>query len=360
MSARAGDGELRFRFGGFTSTVVFRGELEPLDLSAPGGVLPVFDRHTWRLFGAPLLGAGDPRHPPRNAPVVLPPGERSKTWRTAGRVLEEATRRGLGRDGRFMGVGGGVVCDLTALCASLYMRGCRLTLLPTTLLAMVDASLGGKTGVDLRGAKNAAGTFWPAEEIRVVPAVLAGLPEREYRSGLAEAIKTALLGDEDLLRLLEGERGRVQARESALLAGIVERCLRVKGAVVEEDFREAGRREILNLGHTFGHALETEGGFRRWTHGEAVAWGLKMALRLGERLGVTPPPYTRRVEALLAAYGFDLDPRPLSPAGVLRAMGSDKKRREGRLRFVLQAGVGRTEVRAVDEARVREALLAAG
>ena len=287
---------------------------------------------------------------------MLPPGERSKTLEGAGRVLREAVRRGLGRDGRIVGVGGGVVGDLAAFCASLYMRGCRLTLVPTTLLAMVDAALGGKTAVDLPGAKNAAGSFWPAEEVLVAPAVLATLPEREFRSGLAEALKTALLGDEELLRLLEEERVRVLAREPVLLAGVVESCLRVKGGVVEEDFRESGRREILNLGHTFGHALEVSGGFRRWTHGEGVAWGLKMAARLGERLGVTPPEHARRVEALLAAYGFELEPRPLNPGRLLRAMAADKKRREGRLRFVLPAGVGRAEVRAVEEGDVLELL----
>ena len=357
--ARRGGGvsegvELRFRFGGFTSTVRLLPALGPLDLSAPGGTLPVFDGSTWRLFGRALLPGGGPR------PLVLPPGERAKTLGGAGRVLREAVRRGLGRDGRIVGVGGGVVGDLSAFCASLYMRGCRLTLVPTTLLAMVDAALGGKAAVDLPGAKNAAGSFWPAEEVLVAPAALASLPEREFRSGLAEVVKTALLGDGELLRLLEEERGRVLAREPALLAEVVERCLRVKGGVVEEDFRDSGRREILNLGHTFGHALETEGGFRRWTHGEGVAWGLKMAVRLGERLGATPPEHARRVEALLAASGLELRPRPLDPGRLLRHMGADKKKREGRLRFVLSLGVGRTEVRAVEEETVLELLRAEG
>ncbi len=385
------EGELAFRFGEYTSRVLLRAELQPLDPgsaragasagagAAPGGLLPVFDAHTWRLFGDRLLGCseghrsagrrgadrrgGGRRGEGRAAvrPVVLPPGERSKSWRTARRVLEEAARRSLGRDGRIVGVGGGVVGDLAAFCASVYMRGCALTLVPTTLLAMVDACLGGKTGVDLRGAKNAAGTFYPAEQIHIVPSVLASLPEREYRCGLAEAVKTALLGDGELLALLEQRLPRLLAgREAGLLAEVVVSCLRIKGRVVEEDFREAGAREALNLGHTFAHALESVGGLRRWSHGEAVAWGLKMAMRLGRRLGVTPAEHARRVEALLAACGFDLQPRGLSPRALLRAMAADKKRRGGRLRFVLQSGVGRTAAQAVEEGLVLEVLAAAG
>jgi 3-dehydroquinate synthase len=343
--------EIRFRFGTVSSRVIFQQRIEPEDLAAPGGVLTVFDTHTWRLFGRSRVSraAGS---------VVLPAGERSKTWRGAGRVLSAAARRGLGRDGLIAGIGGGVVCDLAAFCASLYMRGCSLTLVPTTLLAMVDAALGGKTGVDLPGAKNMAGTFYPAGEIRIVPAALASLPDRELRSGLAEAAKNALLGDADLLATLERGRGRLLDREPDLLEDVVERCIRVKGAVVEEDFREQGRRAILNLGHTFGHALEAATGFRRYTHGEAVAWGLKMALRLGERLGVTPPEHARRVERLLESYGFDLHPWTGAPEKLLAAMQADKKKREGRLRFVLQRGVGDTLVQPVEEERVWELLAA--
>ena len=182
-----------------------------------------------------------------------------------------------------------MVCDLTAFAASLYMRGCRLTLVPTTLLAMVDAALGGKTAVNLGSAKNLVGTFYPAEElVHLDPRPGHAAAQRELRCGLAEAIKTALLGDADLLDLLRRPaRGAAPRGDPAALEQTVFRCLAVKGRIVENDLRESGERAVLNLGHTFAHALESATGFRRYRHGEAVAWGLGRALELGVALGVT-------------------------------------------------------------------------
>ena len=244
-------------------------------------------------------------------------------------VLGRAVSVGLGRDGCLLGIGGGVVCDIAGLAASLYMRGCGLALYPTTLLAMVDASLGGKTGIDFRGWKNLVGTFHPAALLLVCPGALATLPDREFRSGLAEAIKTAVIGDPSLLDLLEARRETVLARDPVLLAEVVQRCLRVKGGICEADPREEGRRMLLNLGHTFGHALESWTGFRGWTHGEAVAWGMGRAAALGLVLGATEPAFARRLTALLAAYGFRLEtpagPADLGPALAVRqeAAGRD-------------------------------------
>jgi 3-dehydroquinate synthase len=318
--------DLSFTIGGVRTEVRFVERLGP-----PGpATVSVFDAVTRRIFGGEF---------PAGRTVVLPPGERSKRWRSVEAILGRAVSLGLGRDGCLLGVGGGVVCDITGLAASLYLRGCALTLAPTTLLAMVDASVGGKTGIDFRGGKNLVGTFHPASLVLVCPAALASLPDRAYRSGLAEAIKTAVVGDPRLLDLLEARREAMLARDAGLLAEVVRRCLQVKGAICEADPREDGRRMLLNLGHTFGHALESWSGFRGWTHGEAVAWGMGRAAALGRALGATDAGFARRLTALLASYGYRLD-APVGQADLAPALQLDKKRRAGALRFVVPRSAG--------------------
>jgi 3-dehydroquinate synthase len=344
-ASRAG-GELVFTFAGVRTEVTF---VERIEASDPTSVA-VFDRTTRRLLGGEF---------PADRMVVLARGERAKQWRSVEAVLDRAAARSLGRDDWLFGVGGGAVCDVTGLAASLYMRGCRLALCPTTLLAMVDASLGGKTGIDFRGWKNLVGTFHPASRVFVCPAVLATLPDREYRSGLAEVIKTAVIGDPELLELLETKRDAVLARDEGLLAGVVRRCLSVKGAICEADLREDGRRMLLNLGHTFGHALERWSGFRGWTHGEAVAWGMGRAAILGRELGVTDRSFARRLAALLAAYGFRLD-APASARDLGPALRLDKKRRGGELQFVVPRGAGDVAVVGAADGVVARALAARG
>jgi 3-dehydroquinate synthase len=336
----------RFRFGEFSTRVSFVEELELSGLSDPGQALCVFDRNVYRLHGSGAHGA-----------LVIPAGEGGKNWRGVERILRQALRTSLGRDGIFAGIGGGVICDLTAFAASLYMRGCRLILYPTSLLAMVDAALGGKTAVNLQRAKNAIGTFYPAEELRLHIPLLATLPRRELRAGLAEALKTALLGDGELLELLERQKTEVLNGNPALLEQVVFRCLAVKGRIVENDFREGGPRAILNLGHTFGHALESATGFRRISHGEAVAWGLARALDLGVRLGVSSRGLASRLASLLRGYGYALETPPGITAGrLLQAMQADKKRQSGRLRLVLLRRVGEAEVREVEPEAIRATL----
>jgi 3-dehydroquinate synthase len=338
-------GDLGFSIGGVRTEVRFVGRIVPLD----GTSLAVFDATTRRLFGAPF---------PPDLTVALPAGERAKRWRSVEAILGRAADLGLGRDATILGVGGGVVCDLAAFAASVYMRGCGLALAPTTLLAMVDASLGGKTGIDFRGAKNLVGTFHPASLLFVCPSALATLPDREYRSGMAEVIKTAVIGDPALLDLLEARREAVLARDPDLLADVVRACLHVKGAICEADPREDGRRMALNLGHTFGHALESWAGFRGWTHGEAVAWGMGRATALGTILGVTDPAFARRLTGLLSAYGYGLEAkvgqRELGPA-----LRLDKKRRDGRPRFVVPRSAGDVVVIEAADDAVAGALKAA-
>jgi 3-dehydroquinate synthase len=334
-----------FRFGEFQTRVLFS-DTGPQAVLAEPGSLAVCDRNVRRLHCGSAPRA-----------VVLPAGETAKVWGWAERILAAALKAGLGRDGRLVGVGGGVVCDLTAFAASLYMRGCRLTLIPTSLVAMVDAALGGKTAVNLGSAKNLAGTFYPAEELLIWIPALATLPPAELRCGLAEAIKTALLGDAALLELLRSRRADLLRGEPGALAQAVHRCLAVKGRIVENDLRESGGRAVLNLGHTFAHALESATGFRRFRHGEAVAWGLGRALELGVLLGITDAGLAGELEALLRDYGFELgNSRGLPARALLEAMRADKKRRAGGLRFVLLREVGSPEVRAVEEEPVLAAL----
>lgn len=288
--------------------------------------------------------------------MVLPAGEQSKSWLELERLLETMLHAGLSRDSVIVGVGGGVVCDIAAFAGSIYMRGCRVVLAPTTLLAMVDAALGGKTGVNLGGYKNMVGSFYPASEVRLCPEYLHALPEREYLSGLAEVIKTAMLGDEELFRTLESQADHVRTRDDELLADIVWRCVMVKGGIVEEDLRERGIRAHLNLGHTFAHALESETGLGSWSHGEAVAWGIQRAMEAGVAAGITDSTYAIRVAQLLTNYRYRTDPLPESAQAMLNAMAKDKKKTSGTGKLIVQQRLTRTRIIDLDPALVLRVL----
>ena len=321
-------GELSFDIGGVRTEI----EFHPRPL-CPDASVSVFDSNTMPLFSEGARGV-----------VCLPAGETSKQWESVDAVLRRCAEAGMARDGTLAGFGGGVVCDLAAFAASLYMRGCRLVLVPTTLLAMVDAALGGKTGIDFLGYKNLVGTFYPAQRLVIAPSALRGLPEREYRSGLAEVIKTAIIGDPGLLDLLERDRERVMARDADIVEEVIRRCLAVKGRIVQEDPREKGIRAVLNLGHTFGHALEAATGFDGWTHGEAVAWGIGRAVAAGLRFGMTDRAFARRVRSLLQAYGYRLQ-ADASFEALRPAFGLDKKRAGGATRLVIPCAPGEVRLR---------------
>jgi 3-dehydroquinate synthase len=311
-------------------------------------VLCVYDQTTFELF-APEGARG----------VVLPVGEHAKEWASVARIIDEALVRELDRGATFVGIGGGVVTDITGFAASVYLRGVTLELVPTTLLAMVDAAFGGKTGVNYGGYKNMVGTFYPASHLHVCTSCLQSLPEREFRSGLAEVIKSALLGDDELFSFLRGERDAVLAREPEAMEYMVDRSVGVKAHVVEQDLLEAGVRAVLNLGHTFAHALESVAGFGTWSHGAAVAWGIVRAMETGTRLALTPAEYADSVISLVESYGYETGATGCDPQALLAAMRYDKKRRGGRMNLVLQEGFGWTNVQEVPEGVVREVLEAA-
>ncbi len=353
-----------FSFGEFTSLVKVGTELPELDrlraeTAGPAweksGVLLVCDSNTQNYANAVLASS---QAPSLVRIAVLDCGEAAKAWPAVESILLTAAKAGFGRDVIFIGIGGGVICDLTAFAASVYMRGVRLVLIPTTLLAMVDAAVGGKTGFDLWGIKNLVGTFRPAEQVLIPVSVLFTLPRREYLSGLAELIKTAIIGDENLLDRLETEPDSFAVPASAQdLAELVALSVGVKGAIVQADPRETGtQRALLNLGHTFGHALESVAGLGVLTHGEAVAWGISRACALGEVLGITPIQRAKRINSILAAYGFETGalhpvliegnlkedkPDRKAIAGLLLdAMASDKKKKGGELRFIVPGPTG--------------------
>jgi len=340
---------LHFQFGDFASSVKFSTSVEPARFSSAAGVILVFDRNTQKLF--PPAGMAVHRQ------VVLPPGEGSKSWSGAQRILQRALETGLGRDGLIVGVGGGMICDLSAFSASLFMRGIRLFLVPTSLLAMVDAAIGGKTAINLGGYKNMAGTFYPAEQIWIDVSVLKKLSDKEFISGIGEAIKTALLGDQTLLGIFLEQKDRVLARDPGVMEEIVRRCIALKGGIVEEDLKETGKRAFLNLGHTFAHALEAETGFKPWNHGQAVAWGLFQAAALSETIGLAESSYVAMVGQVLRSYGFSLQTlKGVKPESILKAMQVDKKKRAGKLRLVLQRGIGDTVVTEVEEKLIVQTL----
>jgi shikimate kinase/3-dehydroquinate synthase len=287
------------------------------------------------------------------AEVVLEPGERQKHAGTVEQVWRAALAAGADRKSVFVGLGGGVVTDITGFAAATYMRGVGWIGVPTPLLAMVDASVGGKTGVDLENAKNAVGAFWQPLGVLCDPTLEATEPVRGYVSALAEVVKTALIGDPGLLDLLETRADAVAVRDPELVAELVRRSVRVKARVVGLDERESGPRAMLNLGHTVGHALEAQGGYERLTHGEAVSLGLVAALRIGEKLGQTSTALVRRVTELLARLGLptNLSKEPLAPAAEI--LGHDKKRAGKRLRFVVARDPGKVEMVDVDLTELR-------
>jgi 3-dehydroquinate synthase len=301
------------------------------EIAAEASPFFVFDTNT-----RPLLPAADEES------FTVPAGEKFKNWDTAAEIARELLERGTARDGLIVAAGGGVVCDLAAFLASIYMRGMRLVLVPTSLLAMVDASIGGKTGIDFGGYKNILGSFYPAEEVVVSSGFLETLPEREYLNGMAEVIKHALLADGELYRLLREERQRVLDRDTAVLDEILHRSLEVKARYVEEDPKERGIRGHLNLGHTFGHALESVSGLSGRSHGEAVAWGIAKAMAAGAEMGITDPDYAREVTELLDDYGYQISGTGVDPDEIIAATAYDKKKQCGTVRFILQEGRERT------------------
>jgi 3-dehydroquinate synthase len=294
----------------------------------------------------------------RTGTVVLPPGEAQKALAVAAHLYDRLADLHADRKTLIVAVGGGVIGDLAGFVAATYNRGLALLMVPTTLLAMVDSSVGGKVGVNHPRAKNLIGAFHQPVGVWIDTAVLATLPEREYRSGLAEVVKYGVILDAELFASLEDQAGAILRRDPAAVRQVVARCCRLKADVVERDEREeTGLRAVLNYGHTFAHAFETASGYGTWLHGEAVAAGMVCASRLAERRGLIPPELTERQERLLTRFGLPTAPAQWPVDALLAAMRSDKKALAGRLRFVLPRCLGEVALfDDVPEADVRRVL----
>jgi 3-dehydroquinate synthase len=278
--------------------------------------------------------------PRRIVEVILPDGEAHKTLANAARVLDVLVANRFGRDCALIALGGGVVGDLTGFAAACYQRGVAFAQVPTTLLAQVDSAVGGKTGVNHPGGKNLIGAFHQPALVVTDTRTLATLPARELRAGLAEVIKYGLICDAALFGWLEAHLDELLAGAPAALAHVIRRSCEIKAAIVGRDEREAGERALLNLGHTFGHAVESATGYKEWLHGEAVGAGLSMAAAMSRECGLLTGDEAARVRRLVERAGLPTRIASLTPAAVLEHMRIDKKVLGGRLRLVLLRGIG--------------------
>jgi 3-dehydroquinate synthase len=291
--------------------------------------------------------------------IVLEDGERYKDWATLNRIYDALLDRRCDRKTTLIALGGGVIGDLAGFAAATYMRGIPFIQVPTTLLAQVDSSIGGKTGINHPLGKNMIGAFYQPRLVLADTAVLASLPPRELSAGLAEVIKHGLIRDEGFVAWLEQNVEQLLACDPQALAHAVRRCCEIKAAVVAEDERETGVRALLNFGHTFGHAIESGLGYGQWLHGEAVAAGMAMAADLSCRMGFIAQADVERVLALLKRAGLPVAQPGLAPERLLELMALDKKTEAGKLHFVLLDRIGAASVRAEVPAGLLQETMAA-
>ncbi len=305
-----------------------------------GRVFVVTNRELWDLHGEKL----DPRIARCAAVLYLPPGEPNKRLVCVEALAEQMVELGADRTSVVIGFGGGIVTDVSGFLAAIFMRGVPVLQIPTTLLAQVDAAIGGKAGVNLVSGKNLIGSFHQPLAVLIDPEVLATLPEREYRAGLFEVIKCAIIRDPDLFQLLAKRAKAVLAREPGVLDLLISAPVRIKADVVSADERESDLRRILNFGHTIGHAIEAETEYSRFLHGEAVAWGMLAAIRLAELTGVLRNGDAAKMRELIADYGPFPSAADLRPDTLIARLAHDKKTLQGRVHFVLPIAIGKVRI----------------
>lgn len=290
--------------------------------------------------------------------VVLPDGEQHKHWATLNTIFDHLLTHGCDRKTVLFGLGGGVVGDMTGFAAASYMRGVPFVQVPTTLLAQVDSSVGGKTAINHPLGKNMIGAFHQPVRVLCDLSTLTTLPDRELNAGLAEVIKYGPIADAEFLAWIERQIGAMQSRDMDALAYAVQRSCEIKAAVVGQDERESGVRAILNFGHTFGHAIEAGMGYGEWLHGEAVGCGMVIAADLSARMGLVPWAFAERMRRLVARAGLPVQAPALGVERFFDLMRVDKKAEAGEIRFVLIDDVGRACVRTSPDALVAETLAA--
>jgi 3-dehydroquinate synthase len=340
--------------------IVERGILESAGryLPAPAGkVFVVSTEDVWRHHGARLeQGLSAIPH----QVLFLPGGEDQKRLAPVERLAEELVRRGADRSSVIVAFGGGIVTDMTGFLAAIFMRGIPVLHIPTTLLAQVDASIGGKTGVNLEIGKNLIGSFHQPSAVLVDPSVLQTLTDREYRAGLYEILKAGVIRSEPLFRFLAESSPAVLAREPEAVDRIIAESIGIKAEVVSADEREGGLRRILNFGHTFGHALEAETSYRRFLHGEAVAFGMRAAAYLAQMTGHLSAEDTVDILETLQLYGPIPSLAGIAADRLLARLASDKKTIQGKVHFVLPERIGEAQVvSGIGDATVLAAIQAA-
>jgi 3-dehydroquinate synthase len=311
----------------------------------------------WRLHGRRLraaIGAGNP-------PALIPDGERAKTLSTVARLYDAFVRRRLDRSSTIVAFGGGVVGDVAGFAAASFLRGLHVVQVPTTLLAQVDSAIGGKVGVNLASGKNLVGAFHPPSLVVCDPDVLSTLPRREFRAGLYEVVKYGVIASKPLFDLVSSNLKPLFSHDETLLSPLVADCCRIKADVVVADEREAGPRRTLNFGHTIGHALEAITKYRRFRHGEAVAYGMLAAARISSARNLLSSDDELRVKDLIVRMGPLPVVTDLRISEALEAIQHDKKVTDGRLHFVLANGIGATTIAPdVSTAEIKTALRAIG
>ena len=275
--------------------------------------------------------------------VEMPDGEPAKRLTTLEKLAEKLVELGADRNVVLIALGGGVVGDVTGFLASIYMRGVDVIQVPTTVLAQVDAAIGGKTGVNLRSGKNLLGTFHQPRAVLIDPAVLTTLPSREYRAGLYESLKCGIIGDPGLFRLFEERRREILDRDPAMLEKVIADSVRLKASVVSADEREGGLRQMLNFGHTIGHAIEAETRYEQLLHGEAVAWGMVAATHIALSTAKVDGVTAGRISSTILSLGR-LPRMKIQTANILKRLRSDKKTRQGVVHFILPREIGRVEI----------------
>ena len=308
-------------------------------VGATPGVFVVSCPPVWRLHGRRLRAIAG-----KQSVALIPDGERAKTLATVGRIYDALLGRRLDRSATLVAFGGGVVGDVAGFAASTYLRGITLVQIPTTLLAQVDSAIGGKVGVNLPAGKNLIGAFHPPALVVCDPELLKTLPRREFRAGLCEVIKYGVIASRPLFDRVADNLTKLFAHDSTELEQIVADCCRIKARVVSLDEREAGPRRVLNFGHTIGHALEAITRYRRFRHGEAVAYGILAAVRISARRGLVSTEEEARLKDVITRIGKLPPVADLRVSEALGAIGHDKKNVGGTLHFVLANGLGSTMV----------------
>ena len=346
--------------GGSYTAVVERGAISRIPEFVPdncGKVFVVSSEDVWRLHGhrvCSALGGGG------FETLFFPGGEENKRFGPVEELAGQMVELGADRSSLIIAFGGGITTDMAGFLAAIFMRGIPVIQIPTTLLAQVDAAVGGKTGVNLMAGKNLIGSFHQPRAVLIDPEALDSLPDREYRAGLYEILKTGVIADEALFDFLASQRDRILRRDPQAAEHIIAESVRIKCEVVSADERESGLRRILNFGHTFGHALESETRYTRFLHGEAVAWGMRAATHLALMIGMLARVPGERIMDLVTSYG-PIPPLAGVNAGALVArMVNDKKTIRNRIHFVLPVRIGEVAVRAdIPEPTVRAAVVRA-